>query len=53
MTRPRYRIIPAGILVARDGLGLAFRTKKSAEKAMRTMNRKHPLAGYQIERVAK
>lgn len=48
MTKPRYQILPQGILVNPDGLGLHFTRKRVAQRKLKTLQARHPLAGYHL-----
>lgn len=48
MTKPRYQILPQGILVNTEGLGLHFTRKRKAERTLKTLRARHPLAGYHL-----
>jgi hypothetical protein len=43
-----YQIIPSGLCVPSSGLGLHFKRKKDACKALRALMQKHPRAGYHL-----
>jgi hypothetical protein len=48
MSPQRYQVIPAGILVSTQGLGLHFTRKRAAKRTCDRLNKTFPIAGYQV-----